>query len=211
MSIPTSRAHAAVLHFDSCNARRRACASSPFRPSARKRRFLSSTLATRTSSSRVVSMPISSVQSLGPAYPSSRRRPAVIRASVLFQQARQLTAKLLGFVHFGPNARLSTTAALLQYLYYAWHDQLLTTDKEGIRVYPCGVSYEAALRSVLTPDSVELEIGAKPHHAFTFSTNSALFVPSPAYAVSRARTVHQFNNGPRRPVQWGGAGAPKFL
>ena len=122
MSIPTSRAHAAVLHFDSCNARRRACASSPFRPSARMRRFLSSTLATRTSSSRVVSMPISSVQSLGPAYSSSRRRPAVIRASVLFQQARQLTDKLLAFVHFGPSARLSTTAALLQYLYYAWHD-----------------------------------------------------------------------------------------
>ena len=112
------------------NARRRACASSTFRPSARMRRFLSSTLATRTSSSRVVSMPISSVQSLGPAYSSSRRRPAVIRASVLFQQpaldrslaARQLTAKRLASGHFGPNARLSTTAALLQYLYYAWHD-----------------------------------------------------------------------------------------
>ena len=101
------------------NAQRRACASGPFQPNARMRRFLSSTLATRTSSSRVVSMPISSVQSLGPAYSSSRRRPAVIRASVLFQQARQLTAKLLAFVHFGPNARLSTTAALLQYLYYA--------------------------------------------------------------------------------------------
>ena len=75
-------------------------------------------------------MPISSVQSLGPAYSSSRRRPAVIRASVLFQQpvrdrslaARQLTAKLLASGHFGPNASLSTTAALLQYLYYAWHD-----------------------------------------------------------------------------------------
>ena len=173
------------------------------------RRFLSSTLATRTSSSRVVSMPISSVQSLGPAYPSSRRRPAVIRASVLFQQARQLTAKLLAFVHFGPNARLSTTAALLQYLYYAWHDLFLTP--EVIRVYPCGASYEAALRSVLTPDSVELEIGAKPQHALTFSIHSALFVHSPAHAVSRARTVHQFNNGPRRPVQWGGAGAPKLL
>ena len=209
MSIPTSRAHAAVLHFDSCNARRRACASSPFRPSARMRRFLSSTLATRTSSSRVVSMPISSVQSLGPAYSSSRRRPAVVRASVLFQQARQLTAKLLAFVHFRPDARLSTTAALLQCLYYAWHDLFFTT--EVLRVYPCGASYEAALRSVLTPDSLELEVGAKPLHALTFSIYPVLFVHSPACTVSRARTVHQFNNGPRRPVQWGGAGAPKLL
>ena len=110
---------------------------------------------------------------------------------------------------FRPDARLSTTAALLQCLYYAWHDLFLTT--EVLRVYPCGASYEAALRSVLTPDSPELEAGAKPLHALTFSIHPALFVHSPAYAVSRARTVHQFNNGPRRPVQWGGAGAPKLL
>ena len=153
-------------------------------------------------------MPISSVQSLGPAHSSSRRRPAVVRVSVLFQQARQLTAKLLAFVHLRPDARLSTTAALLQCLYDAWHDLFLTT--EALRVYPCGASYEAALRSVLTPDSQELEVGDKPLHDLTFSIHPALFVHSPAYAVSRARTVHQFNNGPRRPVQWGGAGAPKI-
>ena len=62
-----------------------------------------------------------------------------------------------------------------------------------------------------TFEFLELEVGAKPLHALTFSIHPALFVHSPAYAVSRARTVHQFNNGPRRPVQWGGAGAPKLL
>ena len=191
------------------NARRRACASSTFRPSARMRRFISSTSGNAQQCVERRVHAISRVLSLGPAYSSSRRRPAVVRASVLFQQARQLTAKLLAFVHFRPDARLSTTAALLQCLYYAWHDLFFTT--EVLRVYPCGASYEAALRSVLTPDSLELEVGAKPLHALTFSIYPVLFVHSPACTVSRARTVHQFNNGPRRPVQWGGAGAPKFL
>ena len=78
--------------------------------------------------------------------------------------------------------------------------------------HPRNDFYEAALRRVVTPDSVVLDIGATPHHAFTFSVLrvSALSVPSPAHSVPRARTVHQFNNGPRRPVQWGGAGAPEI-
>ena len=74
--------------------------------------------------------------------------------------------------------------------------------------HPRNDFYEAALRRVVTPDPIVLDIGATPHHAFTFSVLrvSALSVPSPAHSVPRARTVHQFNNGPRRPVQWGGAG-----
>ena len=77
--------------------------------------------------------------------------------------------------------------------------------------HPRNDFYEAALRRVVTPDPIVLDIGATPHHAFTFSVLrvSALSVPSPAHSVPRARTVHQFNNAPRRPVQWGGAGPPQ--